>query len=200
VIRLCVIFEDSGCAVAVHPSIGVDKELTLDDTTFELLQLLDEYGLRLHAMLTKITLRSDVAEDLLQELFLRLCGSDGYLRATRRDLYLFRSAINLAFDWRGRNRRSFAPLSGDEVGSQLSPLERTVRQEELERVMCAVEQLPDFERELVTLRFLHGSSYEDLAEQLGSTPHRVRARCSKAVARLRAQLGCGQVPEVTDVE
>jgi RNA polymerase sigma factor (sigma-70 family) len=63
-----------------------------------------------------------------------------------------------------------------------------------------VEQLPPVDRELVVMRFLHGSSYEELADQLGSTPHRVRALCSKAVARLRKQLDPNQVTESSDVE
>jgi DNA-directed RNA polymerase specialized sigma24 family protein len=37
-----------------------------------LLKLLDEHGPKLDALLTRLTLRSDLAEDLLQDLFLKL--------------------------------------------------------------------------------------------------------------------------------
>jgi RNA polymerase sigma factor (sigma-70 family) len=168
------------------------------DQTASLVRLLDEYGVRLHALLTKITLRADVAEELLQDLFLKLRDADGLAKAPRPEQYLFRSAIHLAFDWRTRQQRekATAALNGSEPCSQPSPLVQAIRVEEVERVMRAVEQLPPTDRELVVLRFLHGSSYEELADQLGSTPHRVRALCSKAVARLRKELN-SRNPEET---
>ena len=66
--------------------------------------------------------------------------------------------------------------------------------------MLAMEQLSPTDRELVVLRFLHGTSYEELADQLGPTPHRVRALCSKAVGRLRKQFDPHQIEESSDVE
>jgi RNA polymerase sigma factor (sigma-70 family) len=183
------------CVFQSREFIAVTKDNVLGETTSLLLQLLDEYGVRLHALLTKITLRADVAEELLQDLFLKLREADGLAQAPRPEQYLFRSAINLAFDWRSRKRREIqaAPLNGEERCSRPSPIENAIRREELERVMLAVDQLPPTDRELVVLRFLHGSSYEELADDMGSTPHRVRALCSKAVVRLRNQLDPNQV-------
>jgi RNA polymerase sigma factor (sigma-70 family) len=183
-------------------SIAVEKEPELAETTFLLLRLLDEYGVRVHALLTKITLRKDVAEEHLQDLFLKLCEAEGLAQAPRPEQYLFRSAINLAFDWRSRKGREIdaAPLNGVETCSRPSPIEHAIRHEELERVMRAVEHLPPADREFVVLRFLYGSSYEELADQLGSTPHRVRALCSKAVLRLRKQLDPNREMENSDVE
>jgi RNA polymerase sigma factor (sigma-70 family) len=184
-------------------SITADKEIILDETTTShLLRLLDEYGVRLHALLAKIALRTDVAEELLQDLFLRLSRADGFANSKQPEQYLFRSAINLAFDWRSRNLRSSAwvPLNGHETHSEPSPIDQAINREELDQVMSAVERLPQPDRELVVMRFLNGSSYEELAEQLSSTPHRVRARCFKAVARLRQQLDFTQAKEAFDVE
>jgi RNA polymerase sigma-70 factor (ECF subfamily) len=178
-------------------------ERDLDETTTaKLLRLLDEYGVRLHSLLARIAVREDAADELLQDLFLKLSRADGFAQARRPEQYLFRSAINLAFDWRSRNRRGVAslPLDGQETCSRPSPIEQAISREEMERVMSAVEKLPTADRELVVMRFLHGSSYEELADQRGSTPHSVRAACSKAVARLRQQLDSPQAKEVSDVE
>ena len=191
-----------GCALRFREFIAVEKEPDLDETTSLLLSLLDKYGVRLHALLAKITLREDDAEELLQDLFLRLRKAGGLGRAPNPEQYLFRSAINLAFDWRSRKGRDVkvTPLIGEEACSRPSPIEHAICREELERVMLAVEQLPPTDRELVVLRFLHGSSYEELAEKSGSTPHRVRALCSKAVTRLRKQLDPNPIVEKADVE
>ena len=171
-----------------------------EGTTSLLLKLLDEYGVRLHVLLAKIVVREDVPDELLQELFLKLRRADSFARSPRPEQYLFRSAINLAFDWRRRSRRRPAPLIGDATCSQPSPDEQVIHREELQRVMSAVEGLPPADRELVVMRFLHGSSYEELAVHTGSTPHRMRALCSKAIGRLRKQLDSTQVTEVSDVE
>jgi RNA polymerase sigma factor (sigma-70 family) len=196
------IIRNSSCASLYRESIAVEREPDLDETTSLLLRLLNEHGVRLHALLAKITLRSDVAEELLQDLFLKLRKAGGLARAPRPEQYLFRSAINLAFDWRSRKGREVnaAPLNGKEECSRPSSIEHVIRREELDRVMRAVEQLPPTDRELVVLRFLHGSSSEELADQMGSTPHRVRALCSKAVLRLRKQLDPHHVMENSDAD
>ena len=175
----------------------------MDETTSsQLLRLLDEYGVRLHALLAKIAVRPEVADELLQELFLKLRRATGFAEAPHPEQYLFRAAINLAFDWRKRDRRWAAsvPLTGEESSSQLSPVEQTIHNEDLERIMSAVERLPVTDRDLVVMRFLHGSPYEELAVHLGSTPHRVRALCSKAIGRLRHQLNAISTKEANDAD
>ena len=42
------------------------------DRQTELLELLDKSGANLYALLTRLTLREDVAEELMQELFTQL--------------------------------------------------------------------------------------------------------------------------------
>jgi len=44
----------------------------LRDRQKELLELLDKSGANLYALLTRLTLREDVAEELMQELFIKL--------------------------------------------------------------------------------------------------------------------------------
>lgn len=66
----------------------VDKELHLDETTSLLLRLLDEYGIQLHALLAKITLRGNAADELLQELFLKVRTADGFATAPSPEKYL----------------------------------------------------------------------------------------------------------------
>ena len=162
----------------------------MDEATDRLLKLLAEHGGRLHLLLVKLTLREDVAEDLLQDLFLRLSRSNGLLRAVRPERYMFRSAINLAFAWRSRNRRAQKArgLFDANATSSDGPLDTVLRHEEVQRVLTAMDKLPASSRELLTLRYLEGLSFEELATILHSTPHRIRARCSKAVAQLRKRV------------
>src|SRR5687768_14573052 len=70
--------------------------------------LLASDGAGLHGLLYRLTLRADAADDLMQELFLRLRGSDAFARAQDRRAYAYRTAINLASAWRKRQRAARA--------------------------------------------------------------------------------------------
>ena len=66
----------------------------------DLLGLLDASGPRLFRLLKRLTLREDVAEVLMQELFLALSRSPAFHRAKDPAAYAYRSAMHLAFAWR----------------------------------------------------------------------------------------------------
>ena len=72
----------------------------------ELLELLEKSGASLYALLTRLTLREDIAEELMQELFIKLRNSRGRARVANWDAYARRAAINLAFDWRRAHKRT----------------------------------------------------------------------------------------------
>jgi RNA polymerase sigma-70 factor (ECF subfamily) len=156
----------------------------------EILSLLADHGGGLYALLTRLTLREDVAEDLMQELFLKLTRSNGFGRAEDPLAYAFRAATNLAFDWR-RARKRTPPMEttfSEPLSHDRSPLSNLVRREELERVLDAVGGLPRLSRDLVVMRYLEQQGYDTIAGQLGKTPHQVRGLCHKAVGRLRRLL------------
>ena len=66
-------------------------------------KILQEHGPAAYALLVRLTLRRDVAEELLQDLFVKLgAGGNG---AALPGAYVRRAAVNLAMDWRRRRRR-----------------------------------------------------------------------------------------------
>lgn len=157
----------------------------------EILALLDEHGPRLFALLARLTLRTDVAHDLMQELFCKLVRSNGFLRASNPAAYAFRVAANLAFDYRRAQKRALRTESvkPDELfGRNGSPLIDLVRREELDRVLDAIGQLPRTSRHIVVLRYLERQSFDTIAQQLDKTPHQVRAICHKGIVRLRSAM------------
>ena len=74
----------------------------MSERQIELLELLDRSGAGLHALLARLTLREDVAEELMQELFIKLHGAKDQGGIECWYAYARRTAINLAFDWRRR--------------------------------------------------------------------------------------------------
>lgn len=154
--------------------------------------LLDEQGSRLYAALARLTPGRDLAAELFQELFLRLARSATFATADDPDRFAWRTAINLAMEWRrGRDRR---PVQHPEnyvrepESAEVSPLETLIHREQVERVLDALSELSESMRECFVLRLIEQQPYEQIARQLGKTPHQVRGLCHAAIRNVRERL------------
>jgi RNA polymerase sigma-70 factor (ECF subfamily) len=172
------------------------ERVSLENRQKELLELLDRSGASLYALLTKLTLREDVAEELMQELFIKLTKTSRFNRIKSWNAYAHRAAINLAFDWRRRQKRAPVPLEDvcEPVSNQDSALSELVHREELQETLSAIGQLNGLSREAFVMRYIQEESYERIAEKLGKTEHHVRAMCSRALNHLRDVLGACRSP------
>jgi len=168
--------------------------------TERLLKLLDEEGPRLHRLLFRLTLRPEVAEDLLQELFLRLRESSGFTAAISPIAFVTRTAVNLAFDWRRCQARRVvtSALSEDIPAPTADLLGDLIQREQMERVLATIAKLPEMQRLALILQHVEHQDTEEIGRQLGRTPHQVRALCSKGLVSLRANLNDQSRKEVAD--
>ena len=148
---------------------------------------MDRSGARLHELLARLTFCREGTEELTQELFLRLCQSKGFERASDPAAYAGRVAINLAMDWRRTKKRQIQPLLPEDetVEDYPSALEKMVCREEIEEVLNAIARLNRLAREVVVLRYIEQESYEQISERLGKKPQYLRSVCSKALLQLR---------------
>ncbi len=156
-----------------------------------LLNLLESDGRRIHVLLTRLTLCENTAEDLMQELFIRLSKSESFDQANDQTAYAIRAATNLAFEWRRKQRRTIRSqsLTDEPIARNTSPADMLEREEQHARVLQALDKMSDLSRQVIVLHRLDGESYDAIASQLGKTPHQVRAICSKAISQLRDLLG-----------
>lgn len=163
----------------------------------KLLELLETSGASLHALLARLTLREDAAEELMQELFIKLQGAKDQGRIDCWYAYARRTAINLAFDWRRRQAtRRVCSLDAlaERASETAGPLGRLIASEELEQILAAIDRLSGTSREVFVMRYIQQSSYEEIAGQVGKTVHHVRALCFRAMSTLRRVLGCDSSP------
>jgi RNA polymerase sigma-70 factor (ECF subfamily) len=154
-----------------------------------LLELLDTHGARLHGLLFKLTLREDVAEDLMQDLAIKLASSDGFAKARSPLGYALIAAATLAYTWRRKRRamtdsQAMANLAAPQAGA----IDQLLRTERQQRLLDAVAALPETMRETVTLRYLEQWSHARIADHLGQSPASVRMACHRAVRHLREML------------
>jgi RNA polymerase sigma-70 factor (ECF subfamily) len=150
------------------------------------MELLDESGSSLYALLTKLTLNQDIAEELMQELFIKLNNSKVFQRATNPAAYAHRMAINLALDWR-RSRRKHLTLDqiNEPTSENNSPLTKLIQNEQLQQILNAIANLKGVFGEVVVMRYIQQLSYDDIAAQLDKTAHQTRAISHKAITHLR---------------
>ncbi len=156
----------------------------------KILQLLDRSGERLHRLLARLTRREDVVGDLLQELFIRLWNSKAFDKAEDPFAYAYRAAINLAFEWRRKQKARCQPLEENCPAAEDGPsaLGKIIQAEELEQILNATSKWTDLARDVVVMRYIEQASYEEIAQRLGKKPQYMRALCAKAMARLRELL------------
>jgi len=174
----------------------------LENRQREVLELLDESGATLYALLTRLTLREDVAEELMQDLFIKLSNASKLSRISNWAAYAHRAAINLAFDWRRRQKKALLSLQqvAKPASNGGSTLGKLIHEEEMQETLSAIGKLTKASRQALVMRYIQQQSYERIAEQLDKTPHQVRALCYKALDHLRCILGkngspsCGKEP------
>lgn len=130
-----------------------------------------------------------VADDLLQESYLRLLSADlAHGGESGRRAYLYQIASNLLRDhWRQRRRRPEPAALDDEAiagaASALAPVGVRVD------VQRALARLPARDRQLLWLAHVEGSSHREVAMALGLGAASVRVLLFRARRRLAALLG-----------
>lgn len=148
----------------------------------------------LHALLFRLTLRQDVAEDLLQELYLKLDAAEGFTVAANPAGYAHRTAVNLAMDWRQRQRRVrndvHSPADVQAIDPQL--IERLIDAERIRRILDALINVPELSRRAFVMRHVEQRTYDEIARELGKTAHQARAMTHDAVRILRGRLAANE--------
>ncbi len=156
--------------------------------------LYERYKTVVYRTALAMTRDESLAEDILQETFIRL-----YLYAASVDPdrplrpWLYRVTLNLVRDW-GRKRR--LGRSVDELMEWFSALaapgrameRRIERDETLALVRRVIETLPRPHREVVILFYLEELSLEAIAETLGIPEGTVKSRLHYARSKLRDAL------------
>jgi len=128
-----------------------------------------------------------LAEDLLQEAFLRLWrAAPTYEPAAKVSTYIFRIAHNLFINEAARRRETALETADSEM--RADPASDLARREVQSAVKKAIEALPEGEREVLLLSEYQGFKYAEIAEILAIPVGTVKSRMFSAVQRLKEAL------------
>jgi len=143
----------------------------------------------------------DLAETLTQECFLKAHGNWGSFRGESTAMtWLMRIAINLQKDhWRNRRMQFWRQtrtnsVDLDEASEWLPSGERSAEQkllakEQVKRVWQSVKGLSERQRTVFLLRFVEEQELSEIALATGLSEGTVKAHLSRALGRVRAELG-----------
>jgi RNA polymerase sigma-70 factor (ECF subfamily) len=128
------------------------------------------------------------AEEVAQEVFLRLYRTAGAYRcqASLR-AYLFRIAKNRCIDLLRKNRPE-SMADPPEITDGRTAFDQVAEAESLQRLLGALDRLPDNQRAAVLLRHDQGLRYDEIAESLNLTVSAVDSLLVRARRTLRKRL------------
>jgi RNA polymerase sigma-70 factor (ECF subfamily) len=172
-----------------------------DPGAFE--ELVELYQHRLVAVMNHLVGKAEEAEDLAQEVFLRVYRSrKKYRPRSKFSTWLFTIANNLALNaLRSRQRKPMVSLPAQDSGplgprpaEQIvrdrgsGPMRRLERQELSDLIRRALEGLNERQRMAVVLNKFEDMNYAEIAEVMGLTTKAIKSLLSRARENLRAAL------------
>lgn len=174
-----------------------------DDDARAFEELMLRYQNRLVSLLAHLVGKPDIAEDLAQDVFMRVYRArKRYVPGAKFSTWLFTIAGNVASNaLRSRARRhevNLAPSPGDTstmpieaaavAASGLMPTRQLDKAELREAVQQAIQALNDRQRMAVLLSKFEHFSYAEIAEVMELSPEAVKSLLSRARCRLREVL------------
>lgn len=176
-----------------------------DARAFEL--LVGRHGRSLYNFLLRSVRTPHRAEELLQEVMLRVVKSKGrYQRSAKFTTWVYTIARNLTVDesrrvrfrdhdsldapLRGRtdgdqSRTRLGRIAADQVPTDMAAEAPMLRR----RLRAAIAQLPEDQREVFVMRQVSGMSFREIGDVVGAPENTVKSRMRYALEKLRQDLG-----------
>ncbi len=155
--------------------------------------LVEGHGERLHAYAARMLGDSDAAQDVVQEVLIRVWQKRGELSKVRSpQSYLYRITRNMTIDRERRLRsqtrrieRRYEPI----VGGFRAPDAEAELSELALAIEGAIDGLSPRRKEVFVLAHLHDMSYREIGEVTGLAPRTVANYLVVALKQVRAALG-----------
>ncbi len=176
----------------------VERCRSNDDAAFS--EVVARYKAKIYNYIYRMTGSSEDAEDLTQEVFVRMYTSiDSFRGQSSLNTWLFRIAGNLCIDRFRRTKNHISAYSLDEpVGdadqthevadSTYEPHRLLENVEMAEQIQSALAKLPEKLRATLLLHDIEGMPYEEIAQVAGCPLGTVKSRLFNARMQLRQHL------------
>ena len=169
-------------------------------------ELIVRYQHRLMRYLLYLTSKRELAEDLFQEVWMRVLVRGAQFNGQARfDTWLFTIARNLVIDV--RRKRTMAsldelfdggsdddrPMSFEIADGEPTPFDRLLNLEDRERIAAALLEVDALHREVLVLRFHEELSLEEIAKVTRAPLSTVKSRLYRGMAAIKPKLERGHL-------
>lgn len=161
--------------------------------------LVDKYKSRVYTTIHMIVKDQGVAEDLLQDVFVKVVqtlNSDRYNEEGKFQPWLMRIAHNLAIDHFRKMKRypSVVMEDGSNIFNTLQFADENVeelkiRDETYALVQQLIEELPETQKQVLIMRHYMDLSFQEISEQTGVSINTALGRMRYALINMRKKLG-----------
>jgi RNA polymerase sigma-70 factor (sigma-E family) len=176
------------CNLSASPRVPPDRvkrpvATTQPQAQVALRAAFEEHYVSLLRLCTALSRRRDLAEDIVQDAFVRVAPRVADLGPDEVGPYLRRVVVNL---WKDRLRRLAIELK--HVRQRPPPQVVESQAEERDAVWSALLRLPSRQRACVVLRYYEDLPEREVAEVLRCSVGTVKSQTSRALSKLRREL------------
>ncbi|KNF07499.1 RNA polymerase factor sigma-70 RpoD [Gottschalkia purinilytica] len=167
----------------------------------EFSQIVDLYKNKVFGMAYKFTNDYDEAQDLSQEVFLKIYKQIKNFRfESKLSTWIYRICMNTCIDWKRKKEKiksiNFSNMTSEENKDQqieikdesLLPEDKIVANEKSQEIHNLIYSLPDKYKTVITMYHFNEMSYEDIAEVLNVPQRTIETRLYRARRILKEKL------------
>jgi RNA polymerase sigma factor (sigma-70 family) len=167
----------------------IEEAIAGDHGAFEM--IIREYSRTVYAIAFGVVHNAAVAEDIVQETFLKAYKNRKKIRDSERFLqWIFSVARNLSKDHLRKKPLVQFPEDPEEIKDEAAPdPHRTLEDSERNhKVHSALKGLPEHHRLAITLRYLEGMDHQTIEETMGLSNGALRGILGRGLEALRQTL------------
>jgi len=179
----------------------ISSFLNGDKTAFNF--IVRKYQKKVYLITRKMVLDHDDADDITQEVFLKIYRSLGDFRGDSKFFtYIYKIAVNYSLNHLNRNKKILSRKSDidnafissdDKIADELM-----ISKDRTKLIEEAIDTLPAQQRAVFNMRYYDNLSYEDISNILNKSVGGMKANYFHAIKRLEKFLKCHKKSELTE--
>ncbi len=150
------------------------------------------YQKRLYGFFLKYVKIPEVAEDLTQDVFLKLWKMEEKIEEIEQlDAYILAIARNHINDHfkRMTKDKQYLESVAENLNPQENSLQREIQIKELKRkLMLILDEMPERQKQVYLSKYEEGLSMKEIAEKLGISPYTVKNHLAQALKFIRSRV------------
>jgi RNA polymerase sigma factor (sigma-70 family) len=150
--------------------------------------LFERYNKRIFNFLARMTMDRDLAEDLTQNVFLRIIKyRSSYREGARFQSWIYQVARNVFSDHYQAHKNKFSDfVDVDKISDQMPDSTESESWDEREKLLHrSLAKLGEEQRELLILTRFQQMKYEEVAQIMDTTVANIKVKVHRAIAKLR---------------